>query len=230
MKKHRIFRFFTAMTACIAILLLLNLPAYLKIRSGKIASMESDDYFAFRSTDVVEGEIRYALGCALEKHNGIWSTHLTSDESDKRYYVLWQPSGHMILYATTLPEEYPILDQLVKETLAYADSVKVYQQSGDYEDLKPPVTTLRIQGEVKMLYTSLEDSFRIWYEENVGESFETQCAAVYLSRTGFTRYGICSKIGVVLAFCSLLLGFASFRLKRRAQSSVKQIPQQNKGS
>ncbi len=220
MKKHRIFGFFAAMTACVAILLLLNLPAYLKIRSGKISSVESDDYLTLRTTDFVEGEIRYALGCALEKHNGIWSTHLTSNESDKRYYVLWQPSGHMILYATTLPEEYPILDQLVKETLAYAESVKLYQQSGDYEDLKPPVTTLRIQGEVKMLSPSLEDSFHTWYAEAVGESFDAQCASVYLSRTGFTRYGICSKIGVGFALCSVLLGFVSRRLRRRSHAQA----------
>lgn len=215
MKQSRILGVFFIISLAVSLLLMLNIPMWLSIRRGDVAALQSTDYLSLEDNMPVEGEICYVLGCAAAERNGIWSTELYG-KSEKRYYVLWQPSGQMILYATNDAAEQSILEQITKETEAYAASAAVYQQSGDYEDLQPPVTRLQICGVVSRMTRDTEAQFSAWMRSGGGDGLGSANTTVYISHTGFRRYEVCAVGGIVLFAVSILLGCCAMAVRRKS--------------
>lgn len=214
MKRIRILGVSFFVTFAVALLLMLNIPMWLRVRSGNVAELQSVSFLSLEDNDLVEGEICYVLGCAASERSGIWSTQFYG-KSEKRYYVLWQPSGQMILYATNDAAEQKLLEQIAAETLAYAESAAVYQESGDYEDLLPPVTSLQICGVVSRLSEDVQAQFDLWHTRNVDGLSGDSNSRVYISHTGFQRYTVCTVLGVSLFGISILLGCCTAAAKRK---------------
>lgn len=215
MKKFRVMSVFFVMTFALSLLLMLNIPMWISMRSGDIAVLQDSDFLSLEDNDLIEGEVCYVLGCAATERNGIWSTELYG-KSEKRYYVLWQPSGQMMLYATNDAAEQRILEQIAAETNAYAESVAVYQQSGDYEDLQPPVTTLQICGVVSRMTRDTEAQFEAWLSRSSGGLSGNSNTTVYISHTGFQRYEVCAVLGLILFAVSILLGCCAMAVRRKS--------------
>ncbi len=221
MKTIRILRLTCLVLFAVSLVLMLQIPAWLRLRSGKVADPNATAFLSLQDNDLVQGELRYVLGCAASEQNGIWSTEIYS-KGKKRYYVQWQSSGQMILYATNDAHEQLYLQQIMNETLAYTESIHRYQQSGDYEDLLPPTTTLKMQGVVARTPETIADQFSVWC--SVQKDIDiAQCNAVYyISHTGFQRYGVLSVMGLCcLGVCLILLGVLPFVAKRVKQKMPK---------
>lgn len=220
MKTVRMLRLICLVMFCILLVLMLQIPTWLRLRKNEVADPAQTPFLTMKNNDLVQGEISYVLGCAATEQNGIWSTEIYS-EGKKCYYVLWQPLGQMILYATNDAYEQLYLQQIMNETLTYTESIQRYQQSGDYEDLVPPVTTLKMQGVVSRMPQSVAEQFDSWRnaENNIDS---TQCnTTYYISHTGFQRYAVLSIIGLccmaitLTLFCCL--PFATKRAKQQLQ-------------
>ncbi len=222
MKTVRMLRVICLVMFCISLVLMLQIPTWLRLRRNDVADPAETPFLAMESNDLVQGEICYVLGCAAAESNGIWSTEIYSN-GKKRYYVLWQTSGQMILYATNDAYEQLYLQQIMNETLAYTESIQLYQQSGDYEDLLPPVTTLKMQGVVSRMPQAVAEQFAAWRnaENNIDSA---QCNTVYyISHTGFQRYAVLSVAGMCCMGITLILlcmlPFAHKRAKRQQQDT-----------
>lgn len=214
MKRIRILGISFFVTFAVALLLMLNIPMWLRVRSGNVENLQTVSFLSLEDNDLVEGEICYVLGCAASERSGIWSTELYG-KSEKRYYLLWQPSGQTILYATNDATEQKLLEQIAAETLAYVESAAVYQKSGDYEDLLPPVTALRICGVVSRLSEDVQVQLDLWSSRNAEDLSGTSNSRVYISHTGFQCYTVCTVLGVILFGISILLGCCAAAEKRK---------------
>ncbi len=216
MKTVRMLRVICLVMFCISLVLMLQIPTWLRLRRDDVADPTQTPFLTMGSNDLVQGEICYVLGCAASEQNGIWSAEIYS-KGKKRYYVLWQPTGQMILYATNDAYEQLCLEQIATETLAYTESIQLYQQSGDYEDLLPPVTTLKMQGVVSRMPQAVAEQFAAW--RNAEQSIDsTQCNTVYyISHTGFQRYAVLSVAGLCCMTITLILLCVFAVVKRRAK-------------
>lgn len=222
MKSVRALRLICLVMFCISLVLMLQIPTWLRLRKNDVADPTQTSFLTMKNNDLVQGEICYVLGCAATEQNGLWSTEIYG-KSEKCYYVLWQPTGEMILYATNDAYEQLYLQRIMNETLAYTESVQQYQQSGDYEDLVPPVTTLQMQGVVSRMPRAVAEQFASWRnaEPNIDS---TQCNTVYyISHTGFQRYMVLSIIGLCCMAITLILlcilPFAKKYAKRKMQQN-----------
>lgn len=219
MKTLRILRLSFLVMFAVSLVLMLHIPPWLRLQKGNVAKLEDVAFLSLQNNDLVEGKISYVLGCAAAEQNGIWSTELYS-EGKKRYYVLWQPSGQMILYATNDANEQLWLEQITTETQKFAESAQIYWETGDYEDLVPPVTTLQMQGVVSRLPDDVAEQFAEWCNQQNADYMGNCNTMVYISHTGFHRYKVLSLMGIICLGGSLALGcallFAEYRRKKQA--------------
>lgn len=221
MKTVRTLRLICLVMLSISLVLMLQIPAWLRLRKNNVADPAQTPFLTMENNDLVQGEICYVLGCAATEQNGIWSTEFYS-KGEKCYYVLWQPTGQMMLYATNDAYEQLCLQQIMTETLTYTESIRQYQQSGDYEDLVPPITTLQMQGVVSRMPQTVAKQFDTW--RNTEASIDSaQCNTMYcISHTGFHRYMVLSIIGLCCLAVTLILLCTLPFVKKRAKRQLQQ--------
>lgn len=218
MSKFRVLGAITLVAAIMAVAFLLRIPTYVKLLKDDVISINEVAKNGLEKGDVVDGIADYSLGCVAEEYETNFGIR-TSDDSTKLYYVLWLDNENFILYETANKNQYDLLETITEETYAYLDSMAVYEESGDMNDLVVPTTTLEIEGVVSEIPSEIEGYFKEWYDEVFGDGeYAAYCEPVMISNTNFDSVGTMVYIGAGCAVVAIILGVVMLVLWRKEKN------------
>jgi len=201
MKKTKVFGTITLILACLAVVLLLDIPKFLKYQTGDIKSINDSD-LTLDKGDLVDGTVEYCWGWAVEQYDTTFGIR-TSSNSTLRYYALELDKGTLLLYETGSSGDYSKLDQITTQTGTYYESLYDYLDGKiDLEEVSLPTSTLDIQGVVKTMPSDVRNLFKEWYEDDA--NFDADTEIYMITRSSFDRLFISLIIGAVAAVLAIV--------------------------
>ena len=217
--KTKTFGILTLLFLVIAVVWLSDFPTYWKVKQGNIVDYNAVEAFTLKKGDVVEGTVDMVLGATAEEYSTQFGIR-TSDDSTKLFYVLWMDNDNFILYETANKSVYDTMDTITDETFAYLDSLSIAEESGDYEDLVVPTTTYHLEGVVEKVPAEIQQYFREWYEEGIGDDFDARCEPVLIRHMDLERISTLMICGIVFAVLGIVCGILTLVFWRKSKQDA----------
>ena len=218
MKRIKTLLSFMGLLAIIAVVLLMDIPTFMKIKRGQIKDFNTVAAGKLKEGDPVKGTIDTVLGACAEQYSTKFGIR-TSSDSKLRYYVLWMDNEQLILYETGDKEEYSKLEKISDETADYFDSMAEVEESGDIDDLRLPTTTMEFEGVVRKPTSEIMDYFKEYYGKMFESDFASRAEKVMISHREFSQYTVTMWIGLGCAVLCVVLGVVAFILWRKQKKT-----------
>ena len=215
MQKLRILGGITLVAICAAVVMLMEIPTWLKYKKGDIKDFSAVAAGELKSGDLVRGTIGATLGACAEEDSTTYGVR-TSSKSNKLYYVLWMDNDNFILYETGSDAEFKTLDKIADEYDAYLTSMDEAEKSGDYADVVQPKTEMQFEGKVEKTPSKIQGYFKEWFDDD--STFSTRTETVMISRADFDRFSTTVYIGFGCALLAIVMGVLTFIVWRRERS------------
>lgn len=190
--------------AIMAVMLLMDIPTFMKIKRGQIKDYNTVAAGSLKEGDPVRGTIDTSFGACAEQYETKFGIR-TSSGSKKQYYVLWMDNEQLILYETGNQEEYETLDQITDQTADYFDSLEEAEEKEDPNLIRVPSETMEFEGVVKEPSSEIMGYFEEYYKDLFDTGFESKAEKLMISRHPFDSYTVSIWIGLGCAAVSVIL-------------------------
>lgn len=202
-KKTKVFGTIALVLACLGVMLLMDIPQYLKYKNNEITNM-NDENLVLNKGDLIQGTVDMALGAAVEEYSTNFGVR-TSKDSSKLYYVIWLDNNNFALYETGNKDDYDTLDKITDETFAFFESQETYEESGDLNDIVYPTTELEITGRVVNMPSDVRGYFENWYNESFDDGqFASSTEPLMITNAAFDRFFMLVIVGAVSAVLAVV--------------------------
>lgn len=212
MTKFRVLGGIAVVALICGIVLLTNMPSYIKFLKGDIVDYNTVTAHTLKDGDLVEGVVDAALGCCAEEYETTFGIR-SSDDSTKLYYVLWMDNSQFIVYETASKSQYTKLDAITDATDEFLSALEAGDENASLN------TTMTIQGVAKDLPSDIEGYFHEWYGSD-DPDYATQCEGVMITNTNFDRLGTSVFIGAGCVLVAIILGVVLLVLWRKEKNAV----------
>ena len=217
MKVPRLLLSFTLVAVCLSVVLLMNIPAWLKYKKGDVRDYNLAQAGELQVGDLVKGTVNMTLGPCAEEYKTKYGVR-TSDKSSKIYYVLWMDCNQLIVYETGNTEEYQTLDKLMNETDNYFESLAEARELDDMSVVTLPTTSMPIEGRVTELPDQVRTHFKRLYDNVFGdEEFASETEPVMITRIKLDSLTTQVLIGAGVGVLALGLLIATIVVWRRSK-------------
>lgn len=208
--------------ACIATVLLTDIPAWLKYKKGDVKDYNLAEAGELQKGDLVQGTVDLSLGPCAEEYSTTYGVR-SSDNSSKLYYVLWMDSDQLIVYETSASADYAALDRIAEETVNYFKTLNEGIELGDMGGVQLPTSTLEIQGRVTELPSDIRGWFRDLYDRVFEDNnFEKTAEPVMITRVQLDRLGLLVFIGAGCTVLEAVLLAAGIIMILREKAKLRQ--------
>lgn len=222
MKLGRFLLSLALVAACVAAVLLTDIPAWLKYKKGDVKDYNLAEAGELKKGDLVQGTVDMSLGPCAEEYNTTYGVR-SSDNSSKLYYVLWMDSDQLIVYETSASSDYAALDRIADETVNYFKTLNEGVELGDMAGVQLPTSTLEIQGRVTELPSDIKGWFKELYDKAFeDDDFEKSAEPVMITRVQLDRLGMLVIIGAGCAVLAIVLLAAGIAVMRREKANLQQ--------
>lgn len=205
MTKVRFLLALTLVAACISVVFLTDIPAFLKYKKGDIKDYGTVAAGELKKGDLVRGTVDMTLGPCAEEYTTNYGVR-TSDKSSKLYYVLWMPNRQLILYETSSSAEYALLDKMADETYNYFETLDEGIELGDMAGVALPTTTLELEGRVTEMSSEISGYFKSMYDQIFDDNdFANTAEPVMITHVALRRLGMLVIIGAACAVLAIAL-------------------------
>lgn len=198
----------------IGVILVTDYDKMKKYQNGEVSDLADLGYRQIQTGDLVSGDVNYVLDTVAEEYETKFGIR-TSDDSTKLYYIIGLPNSYAV-YETNNKQEYETLDEICNETWEYLND--------EGSSVPAPVTSLKVQGEVKKMDDKVAGYFKDWFKEQADftdEDFEKNTEVYMISRTNLDGFQRSVYVGFGLAAAGIV-GTAVLlvlKIKEKKQSS-----------